>query len=236
MALSSFEEFLKLLQTHPVIHPEVSKNTYIPLDLSIHNKELDNVDVSSSKALEIYIWNHLKTNNAKVAFGGYLEHRGIYNRSDYFKASQTERSRSPKEERNIHLGLDLWVEAGTAIYTPLDGKVHSFKNNINYGDYGPTIILEHSIESKTFFTLYGHLSLESINNLEIGVDVKQGQQIATLGTADVNGDYAPHLHFQIIKDIQNYKGDYPGVSNQLDLGFYKTNCPDPNLLLKLGNN
>ncbi len=243
MDLSSFEEFLKSLQVHPLIHTEVSRSIYIPLDLSIHNKELDNVDVSSSKALEIYIWNHLKTNNAKVAFGGYLEHRGIYNRSDYFKANQAERlsaeqagSQSPKEERNIHLGLDLWVEADTAIYAPLDGKIHSFKNNTNYGDYGPTIILEHCIENETFFTLYGHLSLESINNLEVGVDVKQGQQIATLGTADVNGDYAPHLHFQIIKDIQNYKGDYPGVSNQLDLGFYKTNCPDPNLLLKLGNN
>lgn len=236
MTLSSFEEFLKSLRVHPLIHPGVSHNAYMLLDLSIHNKELDNVDVSSSKALEIYIWNHLKTNNAKVAFGGYLEHRGIYNRSDYFKKSQTERSRSPKQERNIHLGLDLWVEAGTAIYAPLDGKIHSFKNNTNYGDYGPTIILEHSIESKTFFTLYGHLSLESIKKLEIGVDVKQGQQIATLGTADVNGDYAPHLHFQIIKDIQDNKGDYPGVSNQLDLDFYKSNCPNPNLLLKLDNN
>lgn len=233
MAPSSFEELLKSLQAHPLIHPSVSYNAYVPLDLSIHNKELDSVDVSSSKALESYIWNHLKTNNAKVAFGGYLEYRAIYNRSDYFKMSQTERSRSPKEERNIHLGLDLWIEADTAIYTPLDGKIHSFKNNTNYGDYGPTIILEHDIEGEIFYTLYGHLSLDSISDIEKGVEVKQGQQIATLGTAEVNGDYAPHLHFQIIRDIQNYKGDYPGVSNRLDLEFYKSNCPDPNLLLKL---
>ena len=233
MTLSSFEELLNSFQAHPLIHPEVSKNTYVPLDLSIHNKELDSIDVSSSKALEAYIWNHLKSNNAKVAFGGYLEHRGIYNRSDYFKKSQTERSRSPKQERKIHLGLDLWIEAGTAIYAPLEGKVHSFNNNTNYGDYGPTIILEHHIENETFFTLYGHLSLESISNLKVGVEVKQGDSIATLGTAEVNGDYAPHLHFQIIRDIQNYKGDYPGVSNQLDLEFYKSNCPDPNLLLCL---
>ena len=93
--------------------------------------------------------------------------------------------------------------------------------------------MEHHFENETFFTLYGHLSLESISNLKVGVEVKQGDTIATLGTAEVNGDYAPHLHFQIIKDIQNYKGDYPGVSNQLDLEFYKTNCPNPNLLLKV---
>lgn len=230
MTLSSFEELLKSLQAHPLIHPEVSKNAYVALDLSLHNKDLCSINVSSSKALEIYIWNHLKSNNAKVAFGGYLEQRGIYNRSDYFNTNK------PEEERNIHLGLDLWIEAGTAVYAPLEGKVHSFNNNTNYGDYGPTIILEHCIEKQTFFTLYGHLSLESISGLKVGVEVKQGQKIATLGTAEVNGDYAPHLHFQIIKDIQNYKGDYPGVSNQLDLDFYKTNCPDPNLLLKLGNN
>ncbi|WP_138434647.1 peptidoglycan DD-metalloendopeptidase family protein [Winogradskyella algicola] len=227
MTLSSFEEFLKSLQAHPLIHPKISKNAYVPLDLSIHNKELDSVDVSSSKALEAYIWNHLKSNNAKVAFGGYLEQRGIYNRSDYFNTNK------PEEERNIHLGLDLWIEAGTAVYAPLEGKVHSFNNNTNYGDYGPTLILEHHIENETFFTLYGHLSLTSIQSLKVGVEVKQGQRIATLGTAEVNGDYAPHLHFQIIRDIQNYKGDYPGVSNRLDLEFYKTNCPDPNLLLKL---
>lgn len=227
MTLSSFEEFLKSLQVHPLIHPEVSKNTYVPLDLSIHNKELDSVEVSSSSALELYIWNHLNANNAKVAFGGYLEHRAIYNRSDYFNTDK------PEEERNIHLGLDLWIEAGTAVYAPLDGKIHSFKNNTNYGDYGPTIILEHCIENQTFFTLYGHLSLESIGNLKVGVEVKQGDPIATLGTAEVNGDYAPHLHFQIIRDIQNYKGDYPGVNNQIGLEFYKTNCPNPNLLLKI---
>lgn len=227
MTLSSFEELLKSLQAHPLIHSEISHNAYVPLDLSIHNKELESLDVSSSKALEYYIWNHLKTNNAKVAFGGYLERRGIYNRSDYFNTAK------PEEERNIHLGLDLWIEAGTVIYAPLSGTIHSFKNNTNYGDYGPTIIIEHNIKGETFYTLHGHLSLESISNLKVGEEVKQGDKIATLGTAEVNGDYPPHLHFQIIKDIQNYDGDYPGVSNQQNIEFYKTNCPNPNLLLKL---
>ena len=106
-------------------------------------------------------------------------------------------------------------------------------NNTNYGDYGPTLILKHKIEDELFYTLYGHLSLASIERIKVGVEVKQGEQIATLGTTEVNGDYPPHLHFQIIKDIQDYKGDYPGVCNQMDLEFYRGNCPDPNLLLGL---
>jgi len=227
MSLSTFEKFLKSRIAEPLIDRSILKSDYSPLDLSIHNSNLKAINVSSSDDLETFIWDYMKTKNAKVVYGGYLEHRGIYQRSDYFNQSNSE------TERNIHLGLDIWIEANTSIYAPLAGTIHSFKNNTNHGDYGPTIILKHHIEGVEFYTLYGHLSLAAIRDLEVGVEVKKGERIATLGTAEVNGDYPPHLHFQIIKDIQEYKGDYPGVSNQLDLAFYKENCPDPNLLLKL---
>ena len=227
MSISNVEVFLKSLQVNSLFDARITSLDFIPIDLSIHNTKLQTVNVSSSQDLEQFIWNHINTNNAKVAFGGYLEKRGIYQRSDYFNQQNLE------TERNIHLGLYLWIEANTPIFAPLPGLIHSFKNNKNYGDYGPTIILKHNIQGFEFYTLYGHLSLASLENLKVGVEVKQGQQIATLGTAEVNGDYPPHLHFQIIKDMQDYLGDYPGVSNSIDLEFYKQNCPDPNLLLKL---
>ncbi len=219
-------QLLKTLKPNPLIEASISDSAYIPLDLSIHNTKLKAVNVSSSDDLERFIWDHIKTHKAKVAYGGYLEQRGIYQRSTYFNQA------NPETERNIHLGLDLWIEADTPIYSPLNGTVHSFKNNSNYGDYGPAIILKHQISASTFYTLYGHLSLASLGQLEVGAEVRQGQQIATLGTATVNGDYPPHLHFQIIKDIQDFEGDYPGVSNQLDLEFYKENCPNPQILLR----
>ena len=84
-----------------------------------------------------------------------------------------------------------------------------------------------------FYTLYGHLSAESLTNLEIGKVFLKGEKIATLGNYPINGDYAPHLHFQIIKNIEEYKGDYPGVCSATTLDYYLNNCPDPNLLLKL---
>lgn len=223
----TFIQFLKSLKSHPLIDASRSHNAYIPLDLSIHNTELKDVNVSSSDDLERFIWDHMKKHKAKVAYGGYIERRGIYERSTYFNQA------NPETERTIHLGLDLWIAAETPIYAPLNGTIHSFKNNSNYGDYGPAIVLKHNSSTTPFYTLYGHLSLASLEHLKVGADVKQGEQFATLGTAAVNGDYPPHLHFQIIKDIQHYEGDYPGVSNQLDLEFYTENCPDPNLLLRL---
>ena len=67
----------------------------------------------------------------------------------------------------------------------------------------------------------------------MGQVFRAGAIIATLGDASVNGDYPPHLHFQIIRDIQGFEGDYPGVCSKNELDFYLENCPNPNLLLKL---
>lgn len=202
-------------------------NEYTEINLSNKNPNLIDVDFTSSSSLSKYINNYLKIHSKKVAFGGYLEKREIYNRSSHFNTQNT------KNQRNIHLGIDLWCEANTAVLAALNGVIHSFKNNIAYGDYGPTIILEHCIDGITFYTLYGHLSLDSITNLRVGTKVKAAEVIGYLGTAEVNGDYPPHLHFQIINDLHGNFGDYPGVCSANELDFYKENCPDPNLILKL---
>jgi murein DD-endopeptidase MepM/ murein hydrolase activator NlpD len=217
---------LKTLPPTKVIDSNIHFSKYIPLDLSVTNHELMEKKPGNATEFETFIFNYLEKNNAEVAYGGYIEGRTLYQRSTIFKNDSI-------PERNIHIGLDLWTKANTAVLAPLNGKVHSFKNNIGLGDYGPTIILEHIVENEKFYTLYGHLSLESIENLSVGTFFNKGQKIGTLGDSSVNGDYAPHVHFQIIKNIEQYNGDYPGVCNTNDLNFYIENCPDPNLLLKI---
>ena len=228
MQSNSFSNFIGGISDHPllVLNPVFKATDYVPLNLSVTNTDLQNIDVSASAQLEAYIVKYIRKHQAAVAYGGYNETRAIYKRSNYFNANK-------ETERNIHLGIDLWCDANTAVFTPLDATVHSFKNNTNFGDYGPTIILKHVVNKVCFYTLYGHLSVNAITNLRVGQSFKQGEQIATLGDASVNGDYPPHLHFQIIKDLQGFEGDYPGVCNKKDLDFYLENCPDPNLLLKL---
>ena len=220
------ETILRNIQNIKVIDESIDYSQYIPLDLSITNDVLAKEEIADSSHFEKYIENYLAKNNAKVAFGGYNEIRNLYKRSTVFNDPKT-------EERNIHIGLDLWIKAGTPVLAALDGFIHSFNYNTGVGDYGPTIIIEHKIEKQRFYTLYGHLSLESISNIKIGDIVEKGTQIGTLGDALVNGDYAPHLHFQIIEEISNTFGDYPGVCSKSDLDYYLKNCPDPNLLLKI---
>ena len=217
---------LKSIQNVKVIDDTIGYNDYFPIDLSTANQDFSEQKIENSSSFEAYIEFYLLKNKAKVLYGGYSEKRNLYQRSDIFNDLET-------EERNIHIGLDLWIKAGTTVLAALNGKVHSFNFNTGLGNYGPTIILEHAIEGHIFYTLYGHLSIESIEEIEIGDVFKKGQKIATLGDAGVNGDYAPHLHFQIIIDIQENFGDYPGVCSQNNFDYYLENCPDPNLLLKI---
>lgn len=224
--MTTLEILLKNTQDVKVIDASIDYKNYTPLDLSSSNTDLSKFDIGNAIEFEKYIENHLALNNSKVAFGGYKEERNLYKRSTAFKDENI-------DERNIHIGLDLWIKAGTSVLAALDGKIHSFNFNNSFGDYGPTIILEHQIENQTFYTLYGHLALESLEGIKIGAVYKKGAQLAILGDASVNGDYSPHLHFQIIKNIANNFGDYPGVCSKKDLPFYLENCPNPDLLLKI---
>ncbi|MFK7812036.1 MAG: peptidoglycan DD-metalloendopeptidase family protein [Maribacter sp.] len=203
----------------------IAVDAYCALDLSISNHELNDVSIVNPVACQQYIDKVLQKHNAKVAYGGYLEKRNIYRDKLGFSEQEF--------PRDIHLGIDFWAPSDTKVIAPLKGKVHSFQNNSTIGDYGPTIILSHEIEGFKFHTLYGHLSLASIENINVGQEFLIGDCIGTLGTSDINVNYAPHLHFQIIIDMEGMKGDYPGVCSENTLKFYTKNCPNPNLLLQL---
>ena len=224
--MNTLEEILQEQKNIKVIDASINYKNYTPIDLSATNTDQLDLDVTDATIFEEFVENHLAENYAEVAFGGYLEKRNLYRRSENFK-------NNIEDERNIHIGLDLWIKAGTSVLSALNGKIHSFQNNNAHGDYGPTIIVEHEIDDLIFYSLYGHLSLESLEGKKVGQLVKKGEKIAELGKPSVNGDYAPHLHFQIIKDIQGKMGDFPGVCSADDVEHYKENCPDPNLLLKI---
>ena len=221
----SFEELLQNAtnQFTPVIDAAVPLSGYMPIDLSTTNDALSGLNQRDANAFQQYVEAHLQQHQKIVTYGGYNEKRGLYDGNASFG----------EDARNIHLGVDFWIAAGTTVIAPLSGEIHSFQNNHQFGDYGPTILLKHQLDSVEFYTLYGHLSERSLQGLSIGMNIQKGQPIATLGTPEENIGYAPHLHFQIIKDLQGNTGDYPGVCNANDLEFYLQNCPDPNLLLKI---
>lgn len=132
--------------------------------------------------------------------------------------------------RNIHMAVDIWTKAGSSVYAFYDGEISYFQDNAHRGDYGPTIVTKHPIHEQTLYVLHGHLSRSSLKNIQMGESIKKGQQIATIGTKEVNGGWAPHLHFQLsIKDPG--EADMPGVVAEEDREEALKTYPDPRIVL-----
>ncbi|PLX10099.1 MAG: peptidase M23 [Marinilabiliales bacterium] len=222
-----FQKVLKdnIADSLGVLAFQLKETDIFRLDLSVDNEELHQIDLSSTNKLGEYINSRIKKSNKKLAVGGYAEDRLIYRKSSHFGKDE--------DARTIHLGIDIWCNEKTGIYSPIDGIIHSFKNNTNFGDYGPTIILQHSIGEYTFYTLYGHLSKNSLSRLAVGNKVSKGDKIAELGDDTENGNWPPHLHFQLIREMGDNYGDFPGVCSKKEKEKYLRICPNPELILNI---
>jgi 4-aminobutyrate aminotransferase-like enzyme/Ser/Thr protein kinase RdoA (MazF antagonist) len=165
---------------------------------------------------------------AAFGVGRYGETRGIYLSPLFGSGTAT------GERRTVHLGLDLFVPSGSAVRTPLAGVVHVLANNRAPQDYGPLVILRHAADDGTpFFTLYGHLTEETLAGLTPGQAVEKGQAIGRVGAPPGNGDWPPHLHFQLILDLLEQDQDFPGVALPSRRRLFEAFSPDPNLLLRI---
>lgn len=219
-----------LLEKHrqgfaPVIDWDPAKEKIMSLDLTSGNKDLTQEVMADTAAFTRYIALLLQQRNCRFAIGGYDEIRTMYARSPLFGELQD-------EPRRLHLGLDIWGEAGTEVYAFMEGKVHSVAFNDGFGDYGATLILSHQLEDVFFYTLYGHISLADIASISTGQTIYRAQRIAHFGDIHENGHWPPHLHFQVIADMEGMKGDYPGVCKVSEREKYLLNCPDPDLILQ----
>lgn len=203
---------------HPVVDFDWRSGNFHRFDLSKDNRDLDHIDLNNEQSFSGYINQVLYDHNKKIGIGGYGEERSLYSRSELFEA---------EEPRTIHLGIDIWAPAKTPVYAPIDGVIHSFDNRAYHGDYGPVIILEHQLAAKTLYSLYGHLSVDSLTGKKVGDEIKGGQQLAGLGAYHENFHWPPHLHFQLMWDMEGHVGDYPGVCKKSEKRAYLANCPNP---------
>lgn len=207
-----------------VVDFDAAHDLLYPLDLTAENKELTSDILDDTDLFTSWVEHKLRLNNCRYGIGGYNEHRSIYARSAHFDTAE--------EPRRLHLGVDIWGPAGTPVYNFHDAVVHSFKFNNNFGDYGGTIILKYVVEDVVIHALYGHLSVESLQGLKEGMFIPAGRRFAAFGAKEENGYWPPHLHFQLIFNMQELKGDYPGVCQYTKRDIYLKNCPDPAIILK----
>lgn len=212
-----------------VVEPDLRVADKIVFDLSIGSPEVPNLaETADVERFTRRLFDRMSAANVEVGIGRYNEARLIYT-TDLFKVPGND----GPEWRTVHIGLDIFMEAGARVLAPLDGVVHSFRNNTAPLDYGPTIILQHTIAEQglTFYTLYGHLSEDSLDGLYEGKPIAQGTPIAKIGNYPINGNWPPHLHFQVITDLLGRTGEFPGVARPSQRDLWLSLSPDPNLIV-----
>ena len=210
----------------PVLPVDLNGPATVRLDFTANNPVVAAGDLRNTTAFAQLVDAMLAAQHASIGVGGYLENRVIYRRSQHFGPA------AAVEARSLHLGVDVWLPAGTPVLAPLPAVVHSLADNDNFGDYGPTVVLQHELEGTTFYSLYGHLSRLEWRALRQGQALAKGEAFATVGPYPENGDWPPHLHFQLIRDMGGRMGDFPGVAPPSEREAWATLCPDPNLVLK----
>jgi len=185
------------------------------------NWSFDNPEIArSTKAIEEL----MAKSGAEVSIGYYCEDRNVYQGEAFNPASES--------ARTFHLGVDIGMPAGTPIYAPLDGVIELFYNNSTYLDYGPVVVLRHKTDQGIpFWTLYGHLSIDSIPDWKIGKEIKAGDLIGRMGKEEENVGWPPHTHFQLLTDLCGMGIDIYGVAPRDEIALWRGISLNPNLIL-----
>lgn len=216
-------DLLRRAAPAPVL-PTLDPTRAARLDFTAANPRLTPENLRDTATFARLVEEMLAEQGATTGWGGYLEDRVIYRRSPaLFGAAGPVRS--------LHLGIDVWCPAATPVAAPLAATVESVQDNAGFGDYGPTVILRHQLEALPFWTLYGHLGRAETARLRPDQALAAGEVFATVGPWPENGDWPPHLHFQIIGDLLGHHGNFPGVAAPAERERWAAVCPDPTLLL-----
>ncbi len=211
------------------LFPTLKFNEVYSMDMSVgsqflgHEFEFQDLELTSFKLARLR-----KEQPNSILAGGYSEVRPIYTSNAYRK----EGNNGP-EDRACHLGVDFWVDAGTEIHAFEKAVVYSIYDNNIHKDYGPTVILEHTTsDGDVYYSLYGHLARKGLNLFQKGEEIAKGDLIGYAGDSSENGNWAPHLHFQLMMDLLGYAHNYPGVAYPNELNVWQQICPDPAFFFK----
>src|SRR5579859_2560887 len=222
------------LQTHsaeigPVVEPDLQSENIPVFDLSVGSLETGNLlETRDTGFLAQKLTGRMQAMQSPVGMGRYNEARIIHTHVE----QHVETNDGPAWP-TIHLGLDLFLAAGSPVYAPLAGAVHSFSQNNDGTSGSATLVLEHAIaeDGIIFYTLYGNVSAESLTALHAGMSVEQGTQIARTGGGSTSNGLPAHLHFQLITDMLDRQGHFPAYALPDERTVWLSLSPDPNLIV-----
>ena len=221
------------LQTHrseigPIVEPDLQSENIPVFDLSVGSPEIGNLpETRDTSLLAQKLAGRMQAAHSPAGIGRYDEVRIIHT-----SVEQRVETNDGPAWPTIHLGLDLFLAAGSPVYAPLAGVVHSLGTN-DEPSRCATLVLEHTVPegTLTFYTLYGNVDPDSLITFSKGMSVQQGMQIACTGGESTDDGLPPHLHFQLITDMLDRQGYFPAYALPDERDVWLSLCPGPNLIV-----
>ncbi|KQV44496.1 MULTISPECIES: aminotransferase class III-fold pyridoxal phosphate-dependent enzyme [unclassified Rhizobium] len=207
-----------------VIRPGVAKPKVLALDLTAEGPDAEAWARLDAHGAEKLIDERVAEAGADFAIGLYGEDRAVY-KGDAFETT------SAGTRRTVHIGIDIFAPAQEPVHAPFAGTVaFIYDDAVDFG-FGPTVLLEHRTdEGDVFWTLYGHLSRSSVQKLSVGQAIAKGEAFSAFGAAYENGNWSPHLHFQIVTDHLGLGGQMHGVGVRAHWQVWQAVSPDPSVV------
>ncbi|HVT52489.1 MAG TPA: aminotransferase class III-fold pyridoxal phosphate-dependent enzyme, partial [Dongiaceae bacterium] len=176
-------------------------------------------DAAAAEAL----WNErAAAEQVTLGIGPWGEDRPVYT------AAAFQSRLAEGERRSMHLGLDLFLPAGSALHAPLSGKIVDLFASDVPQDYGHAVLLEHTPETGiTFYSLWGHLSAATLEGLKVGATVEPGKIFAWMGAPAENGGWQPHVHLQLLTYRPARAADVIGAGEPRYRSVWAELFPDP---------
>ena len=216
----------------PLLGSQAAMDAAVMVDLSVGSHLTAGDDLAlDAQRLGARIDALLAEHGQRVGIGYYNEARMIYT-EHFFRRGP----RETDDRRTVHLGVDVFAPAGTPVHAPLAGEVMLVDRRDVRQDYGPVVVLRHQPPGLTpFWTLYGHLSAESVAGLKAGDTVAAGQMFARMGTPAENVDWPPHVHLQLVIAPLADPSAAPGVAFPAEALAFSRLCPNPAALINLAD-
>jgi 4-aminobutyrate aminotransferase-like enzyme/Ser/Thr protein kinase RdoA (MazF antagonist) len=207
-----------------VIRPAITKPRVLALDLTAASPNAAAWATLDADGAECLIEQRAAEAGADFAIGLYGEDRTIY-KGDAFDIG------AAGARRTVHLGVDLFGPAGEPVHAPFAGHVAFIHDDAVAFGFGPTVLLEHRTDGgDVFWTLYGHLSRQSVQKLSLGQAIARGEAFAAFGAPSENGNWSPHLHFQVVTDHLGLEARMHGVGVGDQWQVWRAVSPDPSVV------
>ncbi len=230
-AMEGAGEVRRWMATHahtfePIVRPHPARLTtaQVPYGDAQHYMTIES---AAQQPLKATAWweSYCATHRVQLGLGAWGEKRTVYTSAAF-------ESRFISGKRRMHhLGIDLFMPAGTAVHTPLAATVRSVQIEPDPLDYGGLITLLHEPKGcPPFVTLWGHMSHEAVARLKPGQPLAAGEVVGYMGEITENGGWTPHLHFQVSTDITLAAAEILGVGEAEYLGVWADLFPDPTSL------